>query len=149
MALTQLRILVPIDGSEHSKRTVRYAVRLKDRLRQPLEVMLLNVQPPVPTKDLLLDARLSEVRHLEEPIKAHAGKLLEESESALKAAGIECHPYVEFGEPAAVISDFARTYHCEMIVMGTHGLSALAGLFLGSVANKVMHLAPVPVVLVP
>jgi nucleotide-binding universal stress UspA family protein len=149
MATPQLRILVPVDGSDHSKRTVRHVIGLKGELRQGLEVMLLNVQPPVPASDLVLDGRLSEVHHLEEPLKSRGAKLLEAADAALGDAGIECHRHVEFGEPASVISDFARTYHCEMIVMGTHGLGALAGLVLGSVAHKVVHLAPVPVVLVP
>ena len=147
--MTTLRILVPVDGSDHSKRTVRHVIGQKGELRQPLEVMLLNVQPPVPAKDLLLDARLSEVHHLEEPLKARGAKLLEGAGAELQAAGIECHPHVEFGEPAPVIARFAKDYHCEMIVMGTHGLSALAGLVLGSVASRVVHLTPVPVVLVP
>jgi nucleotide-binding universal stress UspA family protein len=149
MTTPQLRILVPVDGSDHSKRTVRHVIGLKGELRQPMEVMLLNVQPPVPAKDLLLDARLSEVHHLEEPLKARGAKLLEGADAALKAAGIECHLHVEFGDPAPVIAGFAGTYHCEMIVMGTRGLGALAGLCLGSVAHKVVHLAPVPVTLVP
>lgn len=149
MATPQLRILIPVDGSDHSTRTVRHVVRLKDELRQPLDVVLLNVQPPVPTKDLLLDARLSEVHHLEDPLRARGAKLLEKAGAVLRAAGIECHPHVEFGEPAPVIADFTRTYHCEMVVMGTRGLGVLAGLCLGSVAAKVVHLSPVPVLLVP
>lgn len=149
MASSKLRVLVPVDGSEHSRRTVQHVIALKDGLRQPLEVLLLNVQPPVPAKELLLDARLSEVHRLEEPLKARGSQLLEGAFAALEAAGIEFHPHVEFGEPAPVIAGFARTYHCELIVMGTHGLGAFAGLCLGSVAHKVVHLAPVPVTLVP
>lgn len=110
---------------------------------------MLNVQPPVPMKDLLFDGRLSELRRLEEPIKERGAQLLAPARSALDAAAIENHPYVEIGEPAPAIAGFARTYHCEMIVMGTHGRGAVAGLCLGSVATKVLHLASVPVLLVP
>ena len=42
-----LRILVPIDGSHHSLRVIRHVIKLKAELRQELEVLLLNVQPPV------------------------------------------------------------------------------------------------------
>ena len=143
------RILVPVDGSDHSLRTVKHVVRLKDGLRQKLEVLLLNVQPPVPMKQLLIDARLSEVRRLEERLKEQGARQLAAASAALKAAGIESQPHVGIGDPAPVIANFARVYHCEMIVMGTRGPGAIAGLCLGSVAAKVVHLSPVPVLLVP
>jgi nucleotide-binding universal stress UspA family protein len=149
MASPQLRILIAVDGAESSLRAVRHVVGLKEHLRQKLEVLLLNVQPPVPTKELLIDGRLSEVRHLEEPLKAHGATLLAGAGAVLKAAGIECQQHVEIGDLAPAIAGFARTHHCEMIVMGTRGLGPLAGLCLGSVANKVVHLSPVPVLLVP
>jgi nucleotide-binding universal stress UspA family protein len=144
-----LRILIPVDGSDHSLRAVKHVIRLHDSLRQELEVLLLNVQPPVPVKNLLVDGRLSEVHRLEEPLKEQGASQLAGAGAALKAAGIECHPHIEIGEPAPVIARFAGTYHCDMIVMGTHGRGAIAGLVLGSVATKVVHLSPLPVLLVP
>ena len=149
MVSPSLRILIPVDGAESSTRAVKHVVGLKNKLRQKLEVLLVNVQPPVPMKELLFDSRLSELHRLEDPLKAHGAKLLAAAGAELKAAGIECQPHVEIGEPAPVIAAFARTHHCEMIVMGTHGLGPLAGLCFGSVANKVVHLSPVPVLLVP
>jgi nucleotide-binding universal stress UspA family protein len=144
-----LRVLVPVDGSDHSLRAVQHVVRLKDELRDKLEVLLLNVQRPVPMSSLLLDGRLSTVHRLEEPLKEHGLGQLARASAALAAAGIEFHPHVEIGEPAPVIAAFAGTHHCEMIIMGTRGLGAIAGLCLGSVVPKVVHVAPVPVLLVP
>mgnify|MGYP001564957268 CR=1 FL=1 len=149
MASPPLRILVPVDGAEHSLRAVQHVAGLKDKLRQKLEVLLLNVQPPVPMRELLFEGRLSEVHRLEEPLKARGREQLVTARGVLDAAAIECEPHVEIGETAPVIAGFARTHHCEMIVMGTRGLGPLAGLCLGSVANKVVHLSPVPVLLVP
>jgi nucleotide-binding universal stress UspA family protein len=144
-----LRVLIPLDGSEHSVRAVDHAAALKDSLREKLEVLLLNVQRPVPMKSLLLDGRLSTVRRLEEPLREHGRGQLARASAALTAAGIEFQPHVEIGEPAPVIAGFAGTHHCEMIIMGTRGLGAIPGLRLGSVAPKVVHLSPVPVLLVP
>jgi nucleotide-binding universal stress UspA family protein len=143
-----LRILLAVDGSEHSARAVRHVVRLKDWLREKLEVQLVNVQPPVPAKDLLLEGRLSEVRRLEEPLRAEGARQLAAAQAALGAAGIEHQSHVEIGEPAPVIVRLAETHHCSTIVMGTHGRGAVASLVLGSVAAKVVHLTPVPVLLV-
>jgi nucleotide-binding universal stress UspA family protein len=143
------RVLIPVDGSDHSLRAVNHAVGLKDSLREKLEVLLLNVQHPVPMSALLLDGRLSTVRRLEEPLREHGLAQLARASAALTAAGIEFQPHVEIGEPAPVIAGFAATYHCEMIIMGTRGLGAIAGIWLGSVATRVVHLAKAPVVLVP
>ena len=50
MATPLFRILVPVDGAEPSLRAVKHVAGMKDQLRQKLEVLLLNVQPPVPMK---------------------------------------------------------------------------------------------------
>jgi nucleotide-binding universal stress UspA family protein len=144
-----LRILIAIDGSEHSARTVKHVIRMKESMRQKLEVLLLNVQPPIPMKNVLFDGRLSEVHRLEEPLKQQGVRDLAPAVAALGAAGVECESHVEIGEPAPAIARLAKTHHCEMIVMGTHGMGAIASLFLGSVATKVVHLSPFPVLLVP
>lgn len=144
-----MRILIAIDGSEHSARTVKHVIRMKESMRQKLEVLLLNVQPPIPMKNVLFDGRLSEVHRLEEPLKQQGTRELAPAATALGAAGVECQSHVEIGEPAPAIARFAKTHHCEMIVMGTRGMGAVASLFLGSVATKVVHLSPLPVLLVP
>ena len=143
-----MRILLPVDGSEHSARAVRHVVRMKDWLREKLEVELVNVQPPVPAKELLFEGRLSEVHRLEGPLKAEGARQLAAAQAALTAAGIGHKSHVEIGESAPVIVRVAETHHCGTIVMGTHGRGAVASLVLGSVAAKVVHLSPVPVLLV-
>jgi nucleotide-binding universal stress UspA family protein len=47
-----------------------------------------------------------------------------------------------------VIARLASELKCDLIVMGSHGRSGLAGLIMGSVASRVLHLAPCPVLLV-
>jgi nucleotide-binding universal stress UspA family protein len=143
------RILVPVDGSEASMRAVWHVIGLKDAFRQKVEVLLLNVQPPVPKGLLLLDGRPSELHKLEEPARAHGAEVEAPAKAALEGAGMECAPHVEIGETAPVITGFASTHHCDMIVMGTRGMGGVANLVLGSVSHKVVHLGPTPVVLVP
>lgn len=143
------RVLIPVDGSSSSVRAVQYVVGLKDRLQQPLDVLLINVQPPIPQGRLLLDGRPSEVHSLEAPLKAQGAELLAAAGKALDAASIRSRSCVEIGDPAPVIAHYAETHHCELIAMGTRGLSDVASLVLGSVARKVLHLSQVPVLMVP
>ncbi len=51
------------------------------------------------------------------------------------------------GEPAHEISRVAREQSCDLIVMGTHGLSGLSRLLMGSIADRVIRLAPCPILI--
>ncbi|KPK18347.1 MAG: hypothetical protein AMJ67_10335 [Betaproteobacteria bacterium SG8_41] len=144
-----LRILVPIDGSEHALVAVQEVIQLAAKLAQPAEVLLLNVQHPVPAKFLLLGKGTpSDKRELEAPLREAGEETLQPARDLLERAKITHACHVELGHPAETIAKFARTFHCEMIVMATRGLNAGAGLLLGSVATKVVHLAEIPVLLV-
>jgi nucleotide-binding universal stress UspA family protein len=52
-------------------------------------------------------------------------------------------------EPAgAVIPDIAKIQKCDLIIIGSRGLTNLEGLFLGSVTNRVLHTTPCSVLVV-
>lgn len=72
--------------------------------------------------------------------------------ASLKGSGIDASLRVEnviLGGPAKAIADVARELHADLIVTGTRGHSAVAGLIIGSVAQRLLHLAPCPVLVVP
>jgi nucleotide-binding universal stress UspA family protein len=141
------RVLIPIDGSETSLRAVRRLALLAPHLQQT-EALLLNVQHPVAMSERIVNGRPSEVQSLEAPLREAGIKLLAPVQAVLDKAGIPHAGHVGFGDPAATIAEFASKHHCEQIIMGTHGLGAIASLVVGSVATKVLHLASVPVMLV-
>ncbi len=141
------RILFPFDGSDSARRA-RGQVVLLAIAGEGSEVLLLNVQPNVPMRKLLLDSRLSAVRRLKEPLRAAGLKLLAAAKRPLDQAGIPCTLHVEFGDPAPAIAQVAKRYRCDQIVMGARGLGKLRSMLLGSVTTKVLHLADVPVMIV-
>jgi nucleotide-binding universal stress UspA family protein len=55
---------------------------------------------------------------------------------------------VTHNTPAAAIVDYAKTNRVDLVVLGTHGRGALAHLFMGSVAERVVRTAPCPVLAV-
>lgn len=137
-------VLVPIDGSAHALHALAHAIaELRDRPGAQLHV--LNVQaPPVhawPGKLVSPDLIEHELRGEGEKILAHALAMAQ-------AAGVACTPHVRIGHPAHEIAATAVEYGCDAIVMGTRGMGLMAGLVLGSVAHKVVHLAHMPVTLV-
>ena len=137
-----LRILVPVDGSEPSLRAVAHVVALAHR-GLAAEIHLLNVQPAVRgvVASLVSHADL-EGYHRDEGMTALAGAV-----ALLADAGLKAHCHVSVGEPGAAALSFVTTLACDHVVMGTRGLGAIGGLFLGSVAQHVVTHSQVPVTL--
>lgn len=143
--MTVLKILLPVDGSANAARAVRHIVDHQDWYRSALELHLLNVQLPIASgviKTFIKKSQLNEY-YRDEGLAA-----VKETRAHLDAAGMGYQHHIGVGEPAATILDYAREKQCDLIVMGSHGRGAFAGALLGSVAAKVVHAAPVPVLLV-
>ena len=140
-----MKILLPVDGSECSLRAVDHLITHVGWFRDVPEIHLLHVHAPIPIGR----------------VQAHIGKetlhayYLEEgqehltaTQQKLDAAGRFHTTHIHVGQPAEVISRVASELACDLIVMGSHGWSGIAGLVMGSVASRVLHLAPCPVLLV-
>jgi len=73
---------------------------------------------------------------------------LQAARQRLDAAGISYTATILVGDVAQTIARHATEIGCDKIIMGSSGASAIAGLLLGSVTMKVIHLAQVPVTVV-
>jgi nucleotide-binding universal stress UspA family protein len=140
-------ILLPWDGSEPSRRALDFLLKLLQE-QTPAEVHLINVQHATPALERMTGGQPSAIQHLEGPALEAGRKVLDGGAKVLAAAGIPHVTKVAAGDAAHEIVEYAKTHHCEGIVMGTRGLGTVATLVLGSVANKVLHLTHVPVTLV-
>jgi nucleotide-binding universal stress UspA family protein len=141
------KILVAFDGSESALRAVRHVATLNDLVKP--HVHLLHARDPLHLKDAVLVKDLPKV--IEQIQQAHLDsgmEALRPASAILKDAGVACDPHVVIGDAAQTIVDTAAKQGCDLIVMGTRGLGTLQSLVLGSVANKVVYLAGVPVMLV-
>jgi len=139
-----VKILVPIDGSECALRALQAAIKMAGQ-HDDAELHLLNAPLPILSghAKMFLDKQVIQDYYAEEGEKAlaDARKVAEES-------GVRFVTAIKAGQSAQTIADYAKNQQCAHIVMGTRGLSAVPGMLLGSVANKVIHLASVPVTLV-
>ncbi len=77
-----------------------------------------------------------------------ARAILDAAAEQLRNAGCDFKLEQTEGDPAETIANRATELDCESITMGTHGLSSFGILFMGSVAQRVVHYATVPVTLV-
>lgn len=139
-----MRILIAVDGSDAALRAVRHAIRLAGELEEPPELHLLYADEP-----LMRSVALS--LGLEGTARFHAdnGKTAtQKARALLKRAKAVCEEHLVVGDPAATVLKFAKTRRCDLVIMGSHGRSALKSLLLGSVTSKVLVGCPVPVTIV-
>jgi nucleotide-binding universal stress UspA family protein len=112
------------------------------------EVLLLHVLPvaPVPTTPDLPWGLIDELRQIgERQAREGLDALLDGS----RDSGVKARARLELGTPTARILEVAREEAADVVVMGTHGRTGLGRVLLGSVADRVVRLAPCPVVTVP
>ena len=141
------RILCPIDGSATSERGLDEALRLardqKARLRllYVVDAHLAAVDPygTVNIADLMASSR------------AFGNELLERALARAKVEGVEAEGATLdtlSGPVGETVTDDARNWKAEMIVMGTHGRRGVRRVVMGSDAELVVRTSPVPVLLV-
>lgn len=136
-------ILVPVDGSEHSKKALEFAADLCARLDGG-KLSLLHVAQSLPhDRTLVLGGAAISVRASPDELEEVGRKVIDAArEIAAEHGCTQVDASSELGDPAAKIVERAKAINADMIVMGSRGVSDLKGLVMGSVSHKVMHLAP-------
>jgi nucleotide-binding universal stress UspA family protein len=140
-----MRILLAVDGSKHSLHAVKCLIEHSDWYREDPAVELVFVHLPVPKlprMNVVVAARKVR-RYYDREGKAALSK----ARKLLDAKGIKYAAHIFVGPIAQTIARHARIARCDLIMIGTRGLTATGNLLLGSTANKVVHISPVPVLL--
>jgi nucleotide-binding universal stress UspA family protein len=140
-----LKILIAVDGSEHANRAIE-AVGKMAKSSLDLEAVLVSVSPePV----FYGDYTASTIQKIEEEQKKQQNLLLAKATEWARAQGLKLdEPARAYGVIANEIVRVAMDRHVDQIAMGTRGMGAVGSLLLGSVAQRVLHQSPVPVLLV-
>lgn len=139
--MSKPEILIPVDGSDHSKRAADYALKLANLM--DAQLLLIHCHKPFPVTlgepyfQKAIDRIMEKSNNLIAPFKI-----------LFDASGLPYSHRIMEGSPGAMICEVARIQKSEMIIMGSRGLSDLKGLFLGSVAHRVVQAAACPVVVV-
>lgn len=139
-------ILVGVDGSEGSLRAAEHGVALaRERgarlllatvVRTPEGWWGIGGAPPTPEA---MSAALVESQQ----------KILEEIEDHLDLTGIDYETVKEVGDPGTRLLAVADERDADLIVIGRRGANLAERVILGSVADRVCHLAPIPVLVIP
>lgn len=139
-----MKLLIAVDGSEHSDRAVDYVLTHWHRLDPDLRLVLCHGDPPLPPH--IGNALGSTAVH--EYHEDNATKALQSARSKLDAAGVAADEHSGVGDPAEVILGAIKKTGADLVVMGSHGRGALRKLLLGSVVSKVLASSTVPVLVI-
>lgn len=141
-----MKILVAVDGSKNSLHAVQCVIDHADWYRRKPEVILVTVHLPVPKlRGMGLAVGKSQIQryYLEEGVARLAA-----AKRKLDAAGIRHTAQVLVGPVAESIVNFAKQKRCDLICIGTRGMTEIGKAMLGSTASKVLHISDIPVLLV-
>jgi nucleotide-binding universal stress UspA family protein len=146
------RIVAAVDGSAASSKALEFAADLAGKYGA--ELVLLTVAQevaPVLSPEMQAYARAEHIEDLtSDPGFAAADSVLAGARLTARATGAaRVTTETGSGDPAEAIIALAKDRHADLIVMGTRGHGRIAGLLLGSVAQKVVTHAACPVLVVP
>jgi nucleotide-binding universal stress UspA family protein len=136
-------ILVPLDFSEYSDHALDYAIPFASKLQARLT--LLHVIEAFPVSDA--EAVMLPPDYFME-LEVRANRQLRSYLEHVTTAGLKGEVAVVHGTPFQVITETAKERQVDLIIMGSHGRTGLRHLWLGSVAERVVRLAPCPVLVV-
>lgn len=138
------KILVPVDGSASSARTIEAVIARRAQFQAPLTLLhVVNI-------DKLAYRMISEAQL--EIIREHASKagteLLAHKQDLFASAGIPCVPRLEFGSPRETICQIANNEGFDLVILGRRGMGEIRDALFGAVSNHVLHHVRCPVLLI-
>ena len=140
-------IFVGVDGSDHSRLALAWALREAARQGMPLTVISVRPTPVRPATDIYwavpdlpVDTRGEEAEL--QALREFVNKIADETGETLPDITV----VMEKGDPAEELIKASRD--ADLLVVGSRGSGGFARLMLGSVSSKVMHHAACPVVVV-
>ena len=134
-------ILVPTDFSTHAQTALIEAGKIAQTAQAQIRLLHIVLEEGMPP---YYDPYWKYLRGKE----AMRGRIYRLMNNFLRQSGVTDVPVqksIRFGNAASEIVTFAEKEHCDLIVLPTHGLTGLAHLLMGSVAEQVTRKAPVPV----
>ena len=139
-----MKILAPVDGSSYTKRMLAYVAAHDDWLGGQHSYTVLNVQAAVPPRA----AAVIDKADLKAYYETEAEKVFKPIRTFFSKQGIQAQYVAKIGNAAEVIAQQADKGGYDLVVLGSHGQSALLNLVMGSVATKVIANCKLPVLLV-
>ncbi|WP_251343916.1 universal stress protein [Haloplanus halophilus] len=136
-------ILLPTDGSEPAAAAVEHALGVAERFGATLHLLYV-----VETDDLSHAAPELAIEELRETLRSEGESVLDDAAARATDRGVEATTAVVEGTAEDAILKYAAENGIDLLVMGTHGRGGLERYLVGSVTERVVRRAEVPVLVV-
>lgn len=144
------RILVPIDYSDNSKAALAYSTELALGFGASLDIVHVWDRPTYLTDAVMVSRPGEAHKPIGELIRENAQHDMTEFLSTVSLpATLSTTNRLLAGEPASALLEELKKGEHDLVVLSTHGRTGFAHLLLGSIAEKLVRLSPVPVLTVP
>jgi len=130
------KVLLPSDGSDNSLKAAGYAARLM-KTNTDMKLSVLVVVP-----------ESSGFKEIDQPMEDKGSEIMNKTVAFFSEDSLKVEKFIEKGDPATIIIQYAERGSYDHIIMGSRGVSELRGASIGSVSHKVIHLANCRVTLV-
>lgn len=135
------KILVPLDGSKYSIEGLNEAIELaKPFGAKIIGLCVIPLTPPIMIPELPASFKSFMIDE--------AAKFMAEAKKIASRSGVEFQAKIIHGEATFEIAAFANDKKFDLVVIGSRGRSGIKELFLGSIANSVVHKSRIPVLVV-
>ncbi len=142
MRLQLKRIICTTDFSDLSKRAIPYAVAIAEEFNAKLYMChIVSLPSTAAYGEILFDLVDNQKREVE---YAH-----QQMDQLLQDRQVEWEPLVQIGHTADTITQLVEDIQADLVVTATHGRSGLKRLVLGSVTERLLHILPCPMLVIP
>jgi nucleotide-binding universal stress UspA family protein len=141
-------ILAPIDFSDHSQKALRVSKLFANQYQARLHLLFVAEKRTVPT---FSDTGLPGVGvvEMDPQIVAQAEEALQQLNENIEGPDVQSAYHVREGNVSKDVVDFAETHGVSLIVMATRGLTGVSRFLLGSNTERIVRVAPCPVLTIP
>ena len=141
------KILVPLDGSELAECVLPHVEAFIEGFNTSDVLLMRVVEPEKPYQgEYAIATDMVEKRESE--MKSVAKDYLDKIVNRLKHEGVSLHSEVIVGRVTEMLTDYAMNNDVDLIIIATHGYSGITRWVRGSVADKILRSANVPVLMV-
>ena len=135
------KILVPVDGSDYSMRAAKYAAELAKLMSGEIVLMHCHKSFPVVLGEPHFQNAINKIME-------KSNKLVEPYRKLFQETGTSFIERILEGPAANAICEVAKLEKLDMIIIGSRGRNKLEGLLLGSCTQRVLNMAPCPVLVI-
>lgn len=140
------KILVPVDFSESSEKSLQYGISMAEQYKAQLCIFSV-IDDRIFDDTLFVVYAEQEIRHNRKQVyEEHLEKKLADIKK--KHPTLKLYQCVKLGIAFVEIVKFAQEQDVDLIVMGSHGRTGITHLLIGSTTEKVVRKAPCPVLTV-